>query len=95
MARALGDEGLGVTALYRNAVTLAFAFFSLGIGTAVVYYVGRRDFTPRQAMEAGLTVTLIATALTALGVLDRRLAFQDDLAAKDLPYWLALLRCPQ
>ena len=30
MARALGDEGLGVTALYRNAVTLGFAFLSLG-----------------------------------------------------------------
>lgn len=94
MARALGDEGLGVTALYRNAVTLAFAFFSLGIGTAVVYYVGRRDITPRQAMEAGLTVTVAATALTGVGVLIARLAFDDDLASRDLPYWLALLAVP-
>ena len=94
MARALGDEGLGVTALYRNAVTLAFAFFSLGIATAIVYYVGRRDITPPQAMEAGLTVTLAATALTGLGVLIAHVAFENDLAAKDLPYWLALVAVP-
>jgi O-antigen/teichoic acid export membrane protein len=94
MARALGDEGLGVTALYRNAVTLAFAFFSLGIATAIVYYVGRSDIAPRAAMEAGLTVTLAATGLTATGVLIAYLAFDDDLAAKDLPYWLALIAVP-
>jgi O-antigen/teichoic acid export membrane protein len=94
MARALGDEGLGVTALYRNAVALAFAFLSLGIATAVVYYVARRDVTPRQAMEDGLTVTLAATALTAVGVLIVYIAFNDDLAAKDLPYWLALIAVP-
>jgi O-antigen/teichoic acid export membrane protein len=92
MARALGDEGLGVTALYRNAVTLAFAFFSLGIATAVVYFVGRRDISPRQASEAGLTVTLAATALTAVGVLITYAAFDDDLA--DMPYWLALIAVP-
>ena len=94
MARSLGDEGLGVTALYRNAVTLGFAFFSLGIATAIVYYVARRDFTPREATEAGLTVTLIATALTGLGVFITRIAFGDDLAAKDLPYWLAIVAVP-
>ena len=94
MARALGDEGLGVTALYRNAVTLGFAFFSLGIATAAVYFVGRRDFTPRQAMETGLTVTIAATALTAAGVLIARLAFEDELADKDLPYWLAIVAVP-
>src|SRR5690606_21723083 len=74
--------------------TLAFAFFSLGIATAVVYYVGRRDITPREASEAGLTVTLAATALTGVGVLIAYLAFHDDLAARDLPYWLALVAVP-
>jgi O-antigen/teichoic acid export membrane protein len=94
MARALGDEGLGVTALYRNAVALAFAFLSLGIATAVVYYVARRDITPRRAMEDGLTVTVGATVLTAAGVLVVCAFFHDDLAAKDLPYWLALIAVP-
>lgn len=94
MARALGDEGLGVTALYRNAVTLAFAFFSLGIATAIVYYVGRRDFSPRQAMEAGLTVTLAATAMTAIGVLIAYIGFNDDLGQEDMPYWLAIVAVP-
>lgn len=94
MARALGDEGLGVTALYRNAVTLAFAFFSLGIGTSIVYFVGRRDHTPRQAMEAGLTVTIAATALTALGVVIAYTAFDDELSTGDAPYWLAIVAVP-
>src|SRR5690606_33657368 len=94
MARALGDEGLGVTALYRNAITLAFAFFSLGIATAVVYFVGRQDITPRQAMEAGLTVTVAATALTGIGVVIARLAFHDHLAGRDMPYWLAVVAVP-
>jgi O-antigen/teichoic acid export membrane protein len=94
MARALGEDGLGVTALYRSAVTLAFAFFSLGIGTAIVYFVGRGDQTPRQATEAGLTVTLAATVLTAFGVLIAGLAFQHELGEKDLPYWLAIVGVP-
>ena len=94
MARALGDEGLGVTALYRNAVTLAFAFFSLGIATAIVYYVGRRDIAPRAAMEAGLAITLAATGLTAIGVMLAYFTFDDDLASRDLPYWLVLIAVP-
>jgi len=94
MARALGDAGLGVTALYRNAVTLGFAFLSLGIATALVYFVGRRDYAPRLAMEVGLTITVVATVLTAIGVLVAWAIFHDDLANRDIPYWLILIAIP-
>ncbi|HEX5139406.1 MAG TPA: oligosaccharide flippase family protein [Dehalococcoidia bacterium] len=94
MARALGDEGLGVTALYRNAVTLGFAFLSLGIATALVYYVARRDYEPRLAMEIGLTITALATILTAIGVLIAWLFFDDELSSDHVPYWLALVAIP-
>lgn len=94
MARALGDDGLGVTALYRNAVTLIFAFFSLGIATAIVYHVARRDYSPREAMEVGASVTLCATALTAVGVVIAWLAFDETLAGRDIPYWFVLIAVP-
>jgi len=94
LARALGPEGRGVTALYQAAVSLGFAFLSLGIATAVVYYVGRRDISGRQAMEAGLSVTLIAAAMTAIGVAIAAIAFGDDLADEDVPYWLTLVAIP-
>jgi O-antigen/teichoic acid export membrane protein len=94
LARTLGPEGRGVTALYQAAVSLGFAFFSLGVATAAVYYVGRRDISGRQAMEAGLSVTLIATALTGLGVAIAALAFGDDLSAEGVPYWLTLVAVP-
>jgi O-antigen/teichoic acid export membrane protein len=94
MARALGDEGLGVTALYRNAVTLGFAFLSLGIATALFYYVGRRDYAPRLAMEIGLTITVLATGLTAIGVVIGWAVFGEDFAGQDVPYWLLLIAIP-
>jgi O-antigen/teichoic acid export membrane protein len=94
LARALGPEGRGVTALYQAAVSLGFAFLSLGIATAVVYYVGRRDISGRQGMEAGLSITLIAAAFTAIGVLIAAVAFGSDLIDEDVPYWLTLVAIP-
>ena len=94
LARVLGPEGRGVTALYQAAVSLGFAFLGLGISTAVFYYVGRRDISGRRAMEAGLSITLIATALTAIGVAIAALAFDSDLIDQDVPYWLALVAIP-
>jgi len=94
LARTLGPEGRGVTALYQAAVSLGFAFLSLGIATAIVYYVARRDFSGRQAMEAGLSVTLLATAIAGLGVAIAALAFGGRLADQDIPYWLVLVAIP-
>jgi len=45
-------------------------------------------------MEAGLSVTLLATALTAAGVAVAALAFGGDLADEDVPYRLALVAVP-
>lgn len=94
LARALGPEGRGVTALYQAAVSLGFAFLSLGIATAVVYYVGRREISGRQAMEAGLSITLLATAFTAIGVAIAAVTFGEELADEDVPYWLTLVAIP-
>jgi O-antigen/teichoic acid export membrane protein len=45
-------------------------------------------------MEAGLSITLTATALTAVGVVFAAVAFGDSLADEDVPYWLALIAIP-
>ncbi len=94
LARALGPEGRGLTALYQAGVNVGFAFFGFGIGAAIIYHVARRDLTSRQALEAGLSVTLVATALTAaaLGVI--ALLAGDRLDSAGVPFWLALVAVP-
>jgi O-antigen/teichoic acid export membrane protein len=94
LARALDRDERGVAALYQSAVSLGFAFLSLGIATAVVYYVGRRAISGRQAAEAGLSITVVATAITAAGVLIAALAFDDRLSEAGMPYWLAVVAVP-
>ena len=94
IARTLGPEGRGVTSLYQSAVNVVFALLSFGVGVATVYFVARREMRPRDAMEVGLSVTLVSTAITAVGVLVTFLLFDDELAARHVPYWLTLLAVP-
>ena len=94
LARALGPEGRGVTSLYQSAVNVGFMVLSLGLGAAAVYFVARRDLTPRQALEVGLSLTLFAVAVSGLGVLLAYLLFDDKLADAGVPYWLAALAVP-
>lgn len=94
VARELGPEGRGVTALYQAAVSLGFAFFSLGIGTAVVFLVGRREMSGPQALEAGLSVTLLALGLTGAGMLIAAILFNDELGKENVPFWLLLVAVP-
>ena len=94
LARSLGPDGRGVTALYQAAVGLGFAFFNLGIGSAAFYFVARREVSGRQAMEAALTVTVLAALATVVGVAVARFFFAAELAARHLPYGLAVLVVP-
>src|SRR5581483_3785862 len=79
LARALGPEGHGVTSLYQGAVNLGYMLLSMGIASAAVYFVARRDLAPRDLLEAGLSLTLLAAAAAALGVLVAYLLFNDKL----------------
>ena len=94
MARALGPDGRGVTALYQAAVGLGYAFLNLGIGSAAFYFVTRREITGRQAVEAGLTVSALAASIAIVGVLLTTLLFESHLAGKDIPYGLAIVTVP-
>jgi len=93
LARALGPEGRGVTAVYQSAVGLAFAFLSAGMPSASVYFVGRREVAPRAMVEAALSVTLAALALTAAAVGAGAVVF-GGLREGDVPFWLAVLAVP-
>jgi O-antigen/teichoic acid export membrane protein len=94
LARALGPDGRGVTALYQAAVSLGFAFLSMGIGSAAFYFVARREVSGRQAMEAGLSITIGAAVATTVAVLIAAFFFGDELAEKDMPYGLAIFTIP-
>ncbi|HEU0074491.1 MAG TPA: oligosaccharide flippase family protein [Dehalococcoidia bacterium] len=94
LARALGPEGRGDTALFQAAVGIGFAFVNLGVGAAVFYFVSRREIGARQAVETGLTVTLIAVALAVTGVLTTNLFFSGYLEDVNIPYGMAIVAVP-
>ena len=94
LARTLGPDGRGVTVLYQAAVSLGFAFLSLGISSAAFYFVARREISGRQAMEAGLNVSLVAAGVATVAVLMTALFFEHYLEGKDIPYGLAIVTVP-
>jgi O-antigen/teichoic acid export membrane protein len=96
LARALGPEGRGDTALFQAAVGIGVAFVNLGVGAAVFYFVSRREFDARQAMEVGLTVTLLAAVTAALAVVVTAVFFAGYLRDEDvrIPYALAIVAVP-
>ena len=94
VSRTLGPEGRGVTALYQAGISLALALLSFGISPATVYFVGRRDLTPRQAVECGLTITIAAIALTAAAVYLLLTLFGDKVEGDGVPYWAAVIAVP-
>ena len=65
LARALGPEGRGVTSLYQGAVNLGYMILSMGIASAAVYFVARRDLLPRELLEAAASLTLLAAAVAS------------------------------
>lgn len=93
LARALGSEGRGVVAIFQASVGLAYAFLSLGVATAVVYFVARRDLKSREAMEVGLAVTLAAT-LVGAGVIGLGGLALGRFSEAGAPFWLALVALP-
>ena len=94
LARELGPDGRGVLTLYSAAVALGFAFLNLGIGGGGFYFAARREITGRDAMEAGLSISLLAAAVTAIGVVVARVVYGSELAERHLPYALIIVAVP-
>ena len=94
LARALGPEGRGDTALFQAAVGIGFAFVNLGVGAAVFYFVSRREIEARQATEVGVSITLAAVLLAAAGVLVTNLFFEGYLEDVEIPYGMAIIAVP-
>ncbi len=94
LARALNPEGRGDLALFQAAVGIGVAFANLGVGAAVFYFVSRRELSGRQAMEVGLTVTLLTTAVAIIAVLVTALFFAGYLDDVNIPYGMAILAAP-
>lgn len=94
IARSLGPEGRGVTSLYQTAVSFGYALVSLGVGIGVLYYVSKSQVTPRQALEAGLSITLVGAIVVAAVVGLLALFLNDRLRGAGVPYWLLVIAIP-
>jgi O-antigen/teichoic acid export membrane protein len=96
LARALEPEGRGDLTLFQASVGIGVAFANLGVGSAVFYFVSRREFAPRQAMEVGLTITLLTALAAVIAVVITAAFFEDNLTAEgvDIPYGMAIIAAP-
>jgi O-antigen/teichoic acid export membrane protein len=96
LARSLTTEGRGDTALFQAAIGIGVAFANLGVGSAVFYFVSRSEIDARQALQVGLTVTLIAATVAVIGVLVTALFFEDRLRQENvnIPYGMAIVAAP-
>ncbi len=94
IARMLGPDGRGAWSLYQSAVLLAYALLSLGVATAVIYFVSRSDMTPRRALESGLIVTLATAAVCAVAVGVVAPVAGERLTDAGVPYWLVVVSVP-
>lgn len=63
VARNLGPEGNGFYAMAILVPTMLTNFLNLGIGPATVYYIGRGEFSARQAVKENLRLALIAATI--------------------------------
>lgn len=67
IARAIGPEGKGILALISLASGQAMNFLSLGIGLAIVHYVGSSRVNPRVAASTAFVLSL-PLGILAMGV---------------------------
>lgn len=68
-ARWLGPEGVGVFALLMLVRVFAFRFGNLGFGTAIVFFVARKNVSTRQILWLVLFVGCIASVLSGVAIL--------------------------
>ncbi|KAA8978333.1 flippase [Halospina sp. K52047b] len=69
IARKLGPEGNGHYAMAILIPTLLTNFLNFGVGPATVYYIGRGEFTPRQAARENFRMALIVAVIGATSTL--------------------------
>jgi O-antigen/teichoic acid export membrane protein len=94
IARSLGPEGRGITSLFQNATGLGFALVSLGVSVGILYFVSKNEVSPRQALEAGLSITVLSAIVVAAAVGIGALAFGEQLRRSGIPYWLLIAAVP-
>jgi O-antigen/teichoic acid export membrane protein len=80
IARMLGPQGKGAVYLIMQIVSIGAAFFSLGIGPSLLYYLKQNAFTKYEATTFSLLYTIVVTAV----ILFLFFFFKD--------YFLSLLR---
>jgi O-antigen/teichoic acid export membrane protein len=87
LARALGQEGRGVYALFLLSASIAQAVLSLGIGVAAVYYLGKGTYPLSRVVANSQHVMLASAAASGLLALLAWPILGDRLLAEGAPYW--------
>ncbi|HXH22078.1 MAG TPA: oligosaccharide flippase family protein [Dehalococcoidia bacterium] len=90
----LGSEGRGVTALYQTSINLSYAFISFGVSIAALYYVSRGEVSARQALEAGLSTTVLSALLAAAAAAVLEALAGEWLSDAGVPQWFVVLAIP-
>ncbi|MBI5284856.1 MAG: oligosaccharide flippase family protein [Chloroflexi bacterium] len=94
VARALGPEGRGAFGLFAVSTAFGQMLLGLGFGSAAIYYVNKRELTPRDIVSALHVVTLGALAVTAAGVALVVPWAGDEVLGKGVSPWLLIAAVP-
>jgi O-antigen/teichoic acid export membrane protein len=94
LARALGPDARGVYAIFLLTASVAQAVFSLGLGVAALYNLGKGTYPVSRVVANCQQVTVFSFAASTLLVLLAWPLFGDELLDQDVPYWAFAIATP-
>ena len=94
VAQALGAEGRGVYAIFVLSAGFAQLVFGLGIGSAAIYYINRREMALRDVVAAAHVVTIASLVLTAVLVAIVAPLMSSAAIGDGVPVWLFIFAVP-
>ena len=92
LARWLGREGRGLVALFATTPQMLFRFSSLGVGSAVSYYLGKKQYETSEILSSALTFGVISS-IAATIVLFLLIPPTSEYWG-GLPFWALISICP-
>lgn len=93
LARALGPEGKGIYALAILIPTLVYAFVNFGLGSSVIYYLGKKKYSASLVAGNSIILSLLLTVLIVF-IFGIFILFFKNAFLTDIPYYIFLLSIP-
>ncbi|HIJ70841.1 MAG TPA: oligosaccharide flippase family protein [Planctomycetes bacterium] len=92
LARWLGREGRGLVALFATTPQIIFRFSNMGVGSAVSYYLGRKQYETSVVLSSALAFGAVSS--TAATVLLFLLIPPSSEYWEGIPLWALISICP-